>query len=172
MALGVTLAACGSPVSGTPSPAPGRASAPAAAAGAPNGGAPNGGAPSGAERTGDEAAVQAAFVAYNQALLTRDWRTACGLAAPATKAKLVENLRSRGRPEITECEPAYAALYADGAKAAAADGIAGTAEIERIAVSGDTAAVTWSGTYNGQRPIVTNQLLRVEGKWLLLDTTG
>lgn len=161
MALGVTLAACGSPVSGTPSAAPGRASAPAAAD-----------APSGAVRSAEEAAVEAAFVAYNQALLTRDWPTACTLAAPATKAKLLENLRSRGRPEITGCEAAYAALYADGAKAAAADGIAGTAQIERIAVTGDTAAVTWSGTYNGQRPIVTNQLVRTEGKWLLLDTAG
>lgn len=179
MALGAALAACGTPVTGTPSAAPGaRDGATPSAAGAPPAGAPRAGTPSadapsaGAPRAVDAAAVESAFRAYNQALLTRDWPTACGLAAPATIAKMLENVRTKGGVAVTTCEEAYAALYADGAKAAAADGLARSAQIERIDVNGDAATVTWSGTYNGQRPIAANQLVRAEGKWLLLDTGG
>lgn len=171
VALGATLAACGTPVSGTPSAAPGtRASATAVPGGAPPAGAA--GKPEGvAPRTGDQAAVETAFRSYYQALLTRDWPTACGLAAPATIAKMLENVRAQG-VAVTTCDEAFAVLYADAGKATAADGLSRTAQIERIEVSGDGATVTWSGTYNGQRPITANKLVRIDGKWLLLDTAG
>lgn len=166
------LAACGSPVTGTPSAAPGGAGTASTPAGASTG-APSGGAtatPSAPSRTVDEAAVETAFRSYYQALLTRDWPTACGLAAPATVARLLENLRTQGGITVATCEEAYTAIYANAAAAAAADGIARTAEIQKIEVAGENATITWSASYNGQHPVVTNKLVRSDGKWLLLDT--
>ncbi|MFC4947731.1 hypothetical protein [Pseudonocardia sp. GCM10023141] len=170
VALGAALTACGSRVPGIPNAAPAAgAGAPRSATGAPTGG-PAAAPDAAGTRTGDAGAVEAAFLGYHMALLTRDWTTACTLAAPATVAKLQENLRTQSGVTAATCEEAFTAIYADPAGATRADAILGSSHIEQVDVAGDTATVAWSSTYNDQRSVTTSMLTRIAGKWLLLDT--
>lgn len=164
---GALLAGCGGQPVATPTVAPPTATAPSATAPSATAPLPTG-TPSG--RTGEEAAIENMIDRYNEALLARDWPTACGLAAPATIDKLLQNVRSRGA-DVGNCQEAFTAIYALPDAATMVDGISRTTEVEKVQVSGDRATISWSATLNGQRTSVQSAAIRVDGKWLLLDTS-
>ncbi len=117
------------------------------------------------------AEVEQVFRGYYSALLARDFAAACAHNAPQTTATLLRNLATQGVDAAT-CEEGLATIYTIPGAAAVADGIATTAEIQDISVTGDDASITWSAEVDGQRPTVTNGMQRVDGRWLLLDTGG
>lgn len=167
-ALAVALTSC---AVGTGAPAPSGAAAPAPApAGAAPAPAP-GPAPATSSATGEEAVVEDVFRRYYQALLARDFPTACRLNAPETTAALLENLAAQG-VAAGSCEEAYGTILAVPAAAEAAAGIARTTRIQRVTVDGDSATVSWSAEAQGRRRTVDSGLRRTDGEWKLLATTA
>lgn len=153
--------ACGNPSEGpVGSPAEPAAVAPTSAP------APARTRPAGSE----EGRVEGAFRDYYQALLERDFATACRLSAPTMKAELLKNLRTQGGIAATSCEDALDRIYDVPAAAEAADLIATTTEVTDVTVSGDEATLTWTAEIKGGRPTVSTDLQRVDGRWLLQDT--
>jgi ABC-type transport system substrate-binding protein len=165
VALAAALSACGS--GGAVSTAAADSAAPSATGSA----APSGTAAPDAAATADAAAVETVFRGYYEALIARDFATACTLNAPETTAKMLENLKAQGLTAAT-CEEAFTTIYAIPGAAEAADGIARSAEIQDITVNGDDATITWSAEVQGQRPTVTNGVRRIDGQWRLLDTSS
>jgi hypothetical protein len=155
------LAAVLSSCSGAATPDPGP-TAPASAAPGPT--------PAGSARTGEEGQVEGVFRSYYEALLARDFGTACTLSAPETKAALLKNLKSQGGITATSCEDAFGRIYGVPAAAEAADKIAETAEVTDVTVTGDQATLTWTAEIKDQRPTVNTGMRRISGDWLLLDT--
>jgi predicted lipid-binding transport protein (Tim44 family) len=164
------LAGCGT---GTPSPAP----PPSAAAAGP---APPAATPPAPPSTAalptpgdgsaaDRAAVETVFRTYLRAVADGDFATACGLNAPETNQRLLDELARRGTP-VPTCEQAIATLYAGAGVAQGAATIADTLSVQRVDVDGDAATVAWSVEVSGQRPVATNALRRVDGLWRLLPT--
>ncbi|TQM03886.1 hypothetical protein [Pseudonocardia kunmingensis] len=149
----VALTACGNPVAGTPAPQPGP---PPPSVVAP-------------DPAADQQAVEAVFRDYYEALLARDFATACEFNAPETTQQLLANLQSRGITADT-CEEALTAVYAIPGAAETVDGIVQGAQVQGVVVTGDTASITWSAEVNGARNTVTSQLRRVDGQWRLVDT--
>jgi predicted lipid-binding transport protein (Tim44 family) len=117
----------------------------------------------------DRAAVETVFRAYLRAVADGDFTTACGLNAPETNQRLLDELARRGTPAPT-CEQAIATLYAGAGVAQGAATIADTLSVQRVDVDGDAATVAWSVEVSGRRPVVTNALRRVDGQWRLLPT--
>jgi hypothetical protein len=164
--LALALAACGGPT------APSAPAAPAPAAPAPTdppGASAVAAAPVSVEA--DKAAVQDVFRRYYQALLARDWTTACEVNAPETKEALLRNLKQQGGVTAGSCEEAFSRIYDNPAAAQIADEIAKSAQVTDVTVTGDQATITWNAQVQGQRPTVTNGLRRVDGAWRLLDTS-
>jgi hypothetical protein len=119
---------------------------------------------------GERAAVETVFRSYYQALLVRDYATACALNAPETNARLLEDVAAEGTPVAT-CEEALAAVYAIPGAAPVADAVGATAQVQDVAVAGDQATVSWSFEVQGRRQPVTTTLRRIDGQWRLLATT-
>jgi len=117
----------------------------------------------------DRAAVETVFRTYLRAVADGDFATACGLNAPETNQRLLDELARRGTPAPT-CEQAIATLYAGAGVAQGAATIADTLAVQRVDVDGDAATVAWSVEVSGRRPVVTNALRRVDGQWRLLPT--
>lgn len=117
----------------------------------------------------DRAAVETVFRTYLRAVADGDFATACGLNAPETNQRLLDELARRGSPAPT-CEQAIATLYAGAGVAQGAATIADTLSVQRVDVDGDAATVAWSVEVSGRRPVVTNALRRVDGQWRLLPT--
>jgi predicted lipid-binding transport protein (Tim44 family) len=182
------LAGCGAGTPPAAAPAPAVASPTSAPVAAPSPAAPSP-APSPAPSTGssrppvapvtapapgngsvaDRAAVETVFRTYLRAVADGDFATACGLNAPETNQRLLDELARRASPAAT-CEQAIATLYAGAGVAQGAATIADTLSVQRVDVVGDAATVTWSVEVSGQRPVVTNALRRVDGRWRLLPT--
>jgi hypothetical protein len=155
------LAACGT--------APDTTQAAAAPADAPVLAPPTPGAPAtDTAAPDDETAVEQSLRRYYAAVLERDFAAACALNAPESIETLLDNARSEDLPATT-CEDALAAIYAVPGAAEVADGIARTTRVEDVAVTGDTASVTWSGEVAGERVTVTSDMRRVDGAWKLVD---
>lgn len=117
----------------------------------------------------DRAAVETVFRTYLRAVADKDFARACSLNAPETNQRLLDELARRGTPAAT-CEQAIATLYAGSGVAQGAATIADTLAVQRVDVDGDAATVAWSVEVAGQRPVVTNALRRVDGRWRLLPT--
>jgi hypothetical protein len=160
-ALVLVLSGCSSDAEGDGA----TAEAPPPASAAPTTAAPGG------DPSGREAAVETVFRSYYEALLARDFATACALNAPETNQALLQNLAAQGGQAAT-CEEALSQIYAAPEAAALADGVASTAEIQDVTVEGETATVTWSAQVGEQRRTVTNELRLIDGQWRLLDTAA
>jgi len=117
----------------------------------------------------DRTAVETVFRTYLRAVADGDFTTACGLNAPETNQRLLDELARRGTPAAT-CEQAISTLYAGSGVAQGAATIADTLSVQRVDVDGDAATVAWSVEVSGRRPVVTNALRRVDGQWRLLPT--
>jgi hypothetical protein len=153
--LVAALAACGTPVTGTPEAQP--ASQPASQP------APQ------PDPFADQRAIETMFQDYYRALQAQDFATACSYTAQETTDQLLANLRSRG-VEAATCEEAMTAVYAIPQNARVVEQVAGTARIENVTVNGDQATLNWSSEVDGTRSPGTTQLRRVDGRWLLAST--
>jgi hypothetical protein len=163
----VALTACGTPVAGTPAPQPGPPPPSVTAPDPP--GSVAGGVGALAYPAEDQKAVETVFHEYYEALLARDFASACGFNAPETTQQLLANLQARGITADT-CEEALTAVYAIPGAAETVDGIVKGAAVQGVSVTGDNASITWSAQVNGARNTVTSQLRRVDGQWRLVDT--
>jgi hypothetical protein len=117
----------------------------------------------------DRAAAETVFRTYLRVVADGDFATACALNAPETNQRLLDELARNGTSAPT-CEAAIAALYAGSGVAQGAAAIADTLAVERVDVDGDAATVAWSVEVAGRRPVVTNALRRIDGRWRLLPT--
>ena len=117
----------------------------------------------------DRAAAETVFRTYLRAVADGDFATACTLNAPETNQRLLDELARRGTP-APSCETAIATLYAGSGVAQGAATIADTLRVERVDVAGDAATVAWSVEVSSRRPVVTNALRRIDGRWRLLPT--
>lgn len=130
-------------------------------------------APTGSNAAGsDVTAVENVFHNHNQALLSRDFATACSLDAPATNTALEKRAASGGGAATTSCPEALSKIYAIPGAATVADGIAKSAKIDNVKVNGDTATVTWTVSSNGRQSTTTTDMRRVDGQWRVLSGTG
>ena len=86
-------------------------------------------------------AVADVFRRYYQALLARDFGTACELNAAETRAAMLDNLEKQGGITAASCEEGFQKIYAVPGAAAAADRIATTARVGEVTVTGDQAAI-------------------------------
>ncbi|GAA3229994.1 hypothetical protein GCM10017691_22560 [Pseudonocardia petroleophila] len=119
----------------------------------------------------DRAAIEQVFADYNAALLARDFAASCALTAPEAVQQLIDAVAAQGARAGT-CEEAFAAVYAVPEAAAPLDSAARTAEIQDVAVDGDTASVTFSGEANGRRVEgLVNRMQRIDGRWRLLGSS-
>jgi len=140
---------------------------------APDAGVATTSAPPAAERqpsVGEEAQVEETFRRYYEALLGRDYRTACEINAPETTSTLIETLTTQG-VTVGTCEEAYSTVYAIPGAAETADRTATGTRIQGVAVDGDTATVSWSAEAQGQRRTVDSGFRRLDGRWRLLSAT-
>lgn len=116
----------------------------------------------------DQAAVETVFHSYHQALLARDFATACGLNSAEASADLVRNVNAQGS-RVDSCEQALTTVYGPPATAAVADGVSTSAQVQRIQVIGDTATISWTFDNQGHPESVDTGLRRIDGQWRLLD---
>ncbi len=116
----------------------------------------------------DQAAVETVFHSYHQALLARDFATACALNAAETSAELVRNVAAQGGPAGT-CEQALTTVYTPPDAAAMADRVSTSAQVRQVHVIGDTATVSWTFDNQGHPEPVDTGLRRIDGQWRLLD---
>ncbi len=70
---------------------------------------------------------------------------------------------------VTTCEQALSTIYAVPQVASVVKGIAATIAVSDVAISGDTATLTWSAKVAGQTPTVKSQLRRIAGQWRVVD---
>lgn len=115
----------------------------------------------------DQAAVETVFRSYHQALLARDFATACALNAPDTNAALVRNVNAQGG-RTTTCEEALTTLYAGPGAAAVADRVSTSAQIQQVTVGGNTATLAWTFDNQGRPETVNTGLRLIDGQWRLL----
>jgi ketosteroid isomerase-like protein len=108
-------------------------------------------------------AVTATFTAYSQALLRRDFTTACLSLTDDAKKALVADLNQRNIPAQT-CDQSYAALYATEA-ATALDEQGRTIKVTDVKVDGATASLTYTGSVKGRQLTQTVRAVQVAGGW-------
>lgn len=108
-------------------------------------------------------AVTATFTAYSQALLRRDFATACGALTDDAKKALVADLNQRDIPAQT-CDQSYAALYATEA-ADALDEQGRTIRVTDVRVDGASASLTYTGSVKGRQLTQTVRAVQVSGGW-------
>lgn len=114
-----------------------------------------------------EVAAEKAFRGYHEALLARDFATACSYNTPDSTAKLLESVRTQSI-DATTCEEAFTAIYSEPGPAATADGVSTSVQIQKVAVTGDFATISWSAQLDGQQRPASNTMRRVDGRWLLV----
>lgn len=129
------------------------------------GGASEPAAPSGTAP--DEAAVETVFRSYHQAVLARNFATACALNTPEASTELVRSVAAQGGQAGT-CEEALGTLFATPDIAARYDGVSTSAQVRQVAVTGERAVVQWSFDDKGNVQPVETGLRRVDGQWRLL----
>ena len=126
----------------------------------------------GGERADDEGEIRAAFESYNRALATRDWAQACEQLAPESR----EEVRTSPLSEpAKDCVSGWEQLSADAGeeltRSMTTDERVTAARIDRIEVTGDSAAIDWHwvDADDGERHAVTQAARRVDGEWKLVD---
>lgn len=118
----------------------------------------------------DEAAVRDAFTEYNQALAASDTATVCALSAPETVDTLVAAVSQQLGQEVGGCEDAFGLVFSTPGAAELARQTAGSSEIQDVTVDGDTATVNWTTDVQGQQAAQSNNMRRIDGRWLLGGT--
>lgn len=116
-----------------------------------------------------ESEVEAVFHAYYDAILDRDFETACGFNAPETNDQIVASMELLGT-SAGSCPEALEVTVEDSAAAESLDTIAETAEVQEVTVTGDTAELTWSADIAGEQSTTTTPLRLIDGQWRLVYT--
>ncbi len=116
----------------------------------------------------DEAAVETAFTDYNRALAEQDAAAACALSAPETVQMLVAAVSQQLGQQIGTCEEAFGLVFSAPGATELAQRTASTTEVRDVVVDGDTATVSWSAEIQEQRQDLTNEMRRVDGRWLIV----
>ena len=119
---------------------------------------------------GDRDDVESAFRGYHAALLARDFPAACAVNSPEATERLLASVATQGI-EATTCEEAFTAIFSEEGAAATADGIASTVQVQEVAVTGEDATVTWTALLSGELRTATNDLRRVDGRWMLVASS-
>jgi hypothetical protein len=114
-----------------------------------------------------DVAAEKAFRGYHEALLARDFPTACSYNTPDSTAKLLASVRTQAIAATT-CEDAFAAIYSESGPAATADGVSTSVQIQNVAVTGDFATIRWTAQLDGQQRPASTTMRRVDGHWLLV----
>jgi len=122
------------------------------------------GASPSARQAADASAAETVFRSYHQALLARDFPTACGLFTTQARTELVSTVNDLGGHADT-CEQALGTLYATPVVARRYDEASRSLRVQDVQVDGDDAVVRVS--YSGGAPVDTT-LRRLEGQWRLL----
>jgi len=130
-------------------------------------------APAKADAGGEEG-VKSMSDDYRQALVDRDWDTACSHLAPETTDKLKSNIAQLGVTDAPDdCPKLMDTLYAQIDKDPTAkktiDAIAKTAKVTAVKITGDTASVSWTAKVNGVDTPVTQSARIIDGEWKLID---
>jgi hypothetical protein len=165
--LAGVLAACSAGGAGAPA-APSSAGPTAGAATAGGATAPSTTAPQGAVGT-EEAAVEAALRAYQQAIATGDWPIACSLNAPEASVALVVAVQAGGG-QVGTCEEALAAVFGQPGAAETAVEAAGSTVVEDVTVEGLNATVSWTSVRQGQTRSDAATMQLIDGQWRLAGT--
>lgn len=159
--LVAALAAC--TAGGTGAPASPTSAAPTAATGAPT-------TTPGPGAVGpEEAAVEAALRAYQQAVATQDWPIACSLTAPETSVQLVAGVQAGGG-QVATCEEALAAVFGQPGAAETAVEAAGSTVVQDVTVSGLNATIRWTSERQGRSRADGATLQLIDGQWRLAGT--
>ncbi|QJY48626.1 hypothetical protein [Pseudonocardia broussonetiae] len=159
--LVAALAAC--TAGGTGAPASPTSAAPTAATGAPTT------TPAPGAVGPEEAAVAAALGAYQTALATQDWPTACSLTAPETSVQLVAAVQGGGGQVVT-CEEALAAVFGQpGAADTAIEAVTST-RVQDVTITGLNATIRWTSERQGQERTDGAALQFIDGQWRLAGT--
>jgi len=112
------------------------------------------------------------FANYREALLDRDFATACTLTAPETDRALIANLKKL-KITVATCEAGFRWIYSPtrqgGAAAKLADEITRTTRVSKITVTGQSATIVWSAKLDGRRVTVSHTARRIGGQWQLVD---
>lgn len=109
-------------------------------------------------------AVRATFAGYTRALLDRDFVGACATLTDQAAKALVDDINTKNIP-ARSCDQAYAALYSTEA-AQKLDESNRTVRVTDVAVDGDTASLTYTGTVAGRPvPPQTIRVQQVAGRW-------
>jgi hypothetical protein len=151
VAATVALSSCGGGAAGGTGGGPGEPSGTAAGAASP------------------ESEVEAAFRGYYDAILVRDFETACGFNAPETNDQIVSTMEALGTT-VSSCPEALEKTVEDSATAEALDTIAETAEVQEVTVTGETATLRWSADTEDGQSTTTTPLRRIDGQWSLVYT--
>ncbi|GAA3234034.1 hypothetical protein GCM10017691_30190 [Pseudonocardia petroleophila] len=117
----------------------------------------------------EEAAVEAALRAYQQAIATQDWPIACSLNAPETSAQLVAAVQAGGGQAGT-CEEALAAVFGQPGAAETAVEAASSTVVDDVVVQGLNATIRWTSTRQGQSRTDGATMQLIDGQWRLAGT--
>lgn len=164
LAAAVVLLGAATACGGGAQPAPVVPDGPPAASSASPSALPDGTTDPGVD---DETAVRTAFTEYNDALAASDAAAACARSAPETVATLVAAVSQQLGQQVEGCEDAFGLVFATPGAAELARETAASTEIRQVSVDGDTAVVEWSADVQGQPATQTNELVRIDGRWLL-----
>lgn len=117
----------------------------------------------------EEVKVEAALRAYQTALSTGDFVSACRLNAPEASAQLVAAVRAAGA-QVGTCEEALTAVFGQpGARETAAEAAASTT-VQDVVVDGLNATITWTSQRQGQTRSDEATLQSIGGQWRLAGT--
>lgn len=117
----------------------------------------------------EEAAVEAALRAYQQAVATQDWPIACSLTAPETSVQLVAAVQAGGG-QVATCEEALAAVFGQPGAAETAVEAAGSTVVQDVTVAGLNATIHWTSDRQGQGRTDGATLQLIDGQWRLAGT--
>ncbi|WP_300015475.1 hypothetical protein [Pseudonocardia sp.] len=170
VALVGALTGCTAGVDGAASPSTGPATTATATATATGSGS---GTPSvtpsssGAGAVGpEEQRIATVLRAYQGAVASGDYATACRLSTSEASAQLVAAVVAGGG-QATGCEQAMTAVFSqDGAAGAAAEA-ASTTTVEDVTIDRFNATITWTSTRQGEPRTDSAALQSVNGQWLL-----
>lgn len=116
----------------------------------------------------DETAVETAFTDYNRALAEQDTAAVCALSDPGTVQTVLAAVTQQLGQQVGTCEEAFGLVFSAPGATELAQRTAATTEVRDVVVDGDTATVSWSAEVREQRQELTNDMRRVDGRWLIV----
>lgn len=117
----------------------------------------------------DEQAVEVVLRAYQGAIASGDFGTACSLNTAESSGQLVAAVQAGGG-QVGTCEEALFAVFSQPGAAGTAAEAATTTAVDGVAIEGLNATITWTSTRQGQPRTDSVALQSVDGQWRLAGT--